>query len=373
MMLLSPTQLFTGDEIIEGATVHVRDGRIADVVRSPSPGALKLDGLLAPGFIDVQVNGGGGVLFNDAPTADALASIAAAHAPFGVTGVMATLISDDRSKMAGALDAVAQAGRLGADGVLGLHLEGPWLSDRRRGVHPGRHLRGLDPDDLQLLTRQRGFPLMVTVAPEQIDLASIRALADAGVVVSLGHTEAASEKIEAALAAGASGFTHLFNAMPPLEGRKPGPVGAALAHRESWAGLILDGIHVHPVSARAAFAAKTSRKLILVSDAMATVGSKEPSMSLFGERIDVIGGALRTASGTLAGAHLDLSAAVRNAVSMLGATIEEALRMASLTPAEFLRVDHTRGRIAPGQRADFVLLGPDLDVQATWIGGQQVR
>lgn len=175
--------------------------------------------------------------------------------------------------------------------------------------------------------------------------------------------------VEETLAAGATGFTHLFNAMPPMEGRNPGALGVALGSRSSWAGLILDGIHVHPASARAAFAAKTAAKLILVSDAMATIGSDDPSMSLFGERIEVRDGALRTEAGTLAGAHLELSGAVRNAVSMLHATREEALRMASLTPAEFLGVNHERGRIATGQRADFVLLDDALNVKSTWTGG----
>jgi N-acetylglucosamine-6-phosphate deacetylase len=210
---------------------------------------------------------------------------------------------------------------------------------------------------------------MATVAPEQIDGARLRALAAAGVIVSLGHTAASGEDAAAALANGARGFTHLFNAMSALEARKPGAVGAALAHKEAWAGIILDGVHVHPLSARAAFAAKTARKLVLVSDAMATVGAEDASMSLFGEEIRVRDGALRTAAGTLAGAHLDLSGAVRNAVALLGATTKEALRMASLTPAEFLGVAHERGRIAPGLRADFVLLGPDLQVRRSWIGG----
>jgi N-acetylglucosamine-6-phosphate deacetylase len=372
MQTLSPTRLFTGDEIVEGATVHVDGGRIVEVANTRSLSAVRMDGLLAPGFIDIQVNGGGGVLFNDAPTASTLATIAAAHQRFGVTGFMATLVSDERAKIAKAIDAVTQAISAGTPGLLGLHLEGPWLSDPRRGVHPARFLRALDSEDLQLLTAKPPFPLLVTVAPEQIDAASLKTLAAAGVTISLGHTGAPPEKIEAALVAGASGFTHLFNAMPPLEGRKPGAVGVALAHREAWAGLILDGIHVHPLSARAAFAAKTARKLILVSDAMATVGSREASMSLFGEVISVSDGALRTASGTLAGAHLELSTAVRNAVSMLGATQEEALRMASVTPAEFLGVSGERGRISRGQRADFVLLGPDLSVRETWIGGSRI-
>jgi len=373
MLVLAPTRLFTGNEIVEGTTVHISEGKVAAVTTAPSPGAIKLDGLLAPGFIDVQVNGGGGVLFNDSPTVETLATIAAAHRQFGVTGFMATLISDDREKTARAIDAVSAAVKAGVEGLLGLHLEGPWLSESRRGVHPAMFLRALDAEDLRLLTQKRPFPLLVTLAPEQIDPASLKALAAAGVIISLGHTAATSEEIDEALAAGATGFTHLFNAMPPMEGRKPGPVGAALGHPETWAGLILDGIHVHPMSARAAFAAKTSRKLMLVSDAMATIGSKDASMSLFGEKISVSGGALRTASGTLAGAHLEMSTAVRSAIALLGATPGEALRMASLTPAEFLGVDKERGRIAPGARADLVLLGAGLDVLTTWIGGNQVH
>jgi N-acetylglucosamine-6-phosphate deacetylase len=318
------------------------------------------------------VNGGGGVLFNDAPTVDSLETIAEAHARFGVTGFMATLVSDERTKIARAIDAVSEAVEDEVDGVLGLHLEGPWLSEPRRGVHPSKHLRAIDDEDVRLLSQKRSFPLLITVAPEQVDPDTIELLKSAGVVVSLGHTEAAAEKVEAALAAGATGFTHLFNAMPPMEGRKPGAVGVALANRDCWAGLILDGIHVSRTSARAAFAAKTWRKLVLVSDAMATVGSKDPRMSLFGEKIEVKEGALRTAAGTLAGAHLDLSAAVRNAVSLLGATPSEALRMASLTPAEFLGVAHDRGWLGTGCCADFVLLDEDLNPKATWIGGNRL-
>lgn len=373
MLALAPTRLFDGEKIVEGATVRIDAGKIVEITAGVSRDAVKLDGLLAPGFIDAQVNGGGGVLFNDSQSVETLATIAEAHRKFGVTGFTATLISDERGKAERAIDAVAGAIEAGVDGLLGLHLEGPWLSEPRRGVHPTKFLRQLDEADVELLTRKRDFPLQVTVAPEQIGAPALKALVEGGVVVSLGHTAAAADDVEAALAAGATGFTHLFNAMPPLEGRKPGPLGVALASREAWAGLILDGIHVHPTSARAAFAAKTARKLMLVSDAMATIGSASASMSLFGETITVRDGALRTADGTLAGAHLDLSAAVRNAVSMLGATPEEALRMASLTPAEFLRVDHERGRIAKGHRADLVLLDVGLNVQATWIGGAEVR
>ncbi len=373
MPAFAPTRLFTGDAIIEGATIEVTDGRIVDVDRKPKTGATKLDGLLAPGFIDVQVNGGGGVLFNDITTAEALATITAAHRQFGVTSLMATLVSDDRAKIAKAFDAMDEAHRKGVEGLAGIHLEGPWLSEPKRGVHPAHFLRPLDKEDLDLITRKRPYKVMVTVAPERIDTASLKALAAAGVIINIGHTAASSEDVKTALAAGARGFTHLFNAMPPLEARKPGAVGAALAHREAWAGLILDGIHVHPTSARVAFLAKTARKLILVSDAMSTVGSETPSMSLFGETITVRDGALRTADGTLAGAHLDLSHAVRNAVALLGASPEEALRMASLSPAEFVGIENDRGRIAPGARADFVLLNDALEVKSVWVGERQTH
>jgi N-acetylglucosamine-6-phosphate deacetylase len=373
MLALAATQVFTGTELIAGATVHIDNGRIADVKPGISPGATMLDGLLAPGLIDVQVNGGGGVLFNDAPTLDTLRTMTAAHAHLGVTSIMATLISDERGKITAAIDAVSRGIREGVPGLMGLHLEGPWLSSPRRGVHPQQFLRSLDAEDIKLLTQPHPFPVLVTVAPEQASPADVKALTAAGVTVSIGHTAAPHEDVEALLAAGATGFTHLFNTMPPLEGRKPGAVGVALANPNAWTGLILDGIHVHPVSARAAFAAKSPRKLMLVSDAMATVGSKEPTMMLFGEPIAVTDGALRTPAGTLAGAHLDLAMAARNAVAMLGASPEDALRMTGLTPAEFLRQDRDRGRIAPGARADMVLFSPNLDVRNVWIAGKPVR
>ncbi len=371
MTILAPTRLFDGEIIRTGAAVRVEGGRIADVLDTAPANATHLDGLLAPGLIDIQVNGGGGVLFNDAPTLDTLRTIATAHRKLGVTGLMATLISDSRKKTVAALDAMSAAFAEGVKGLAGLHLEGPWLSEPKRGVHPAGKLRPLDETDLIMLTARRSFPLMVTVAPERVSPNDIAILAGEGVRVSLGHTAAGAATAEAALAAGATCFTHLFNAMPPLQSRDPGPVGAALAHREAFAGLILDGIHVDPLTARAAFNAKTARRMILVSDAMATIGAESTKMSLFGETVRLSEGALRTSSGTLAGAHLDMATAVRNAMTMLKTTEAEALRMATLTPAEFLGADD-RGRIAPNTRADFVLLDQGLNVQGVWIAGERV-
>jgi N-acetylglucosamine-6-phosphate deacetylase len=368
MTVLAPTRLFDGETIRTGAAVRVENGRIAEILGTAPAVATRLDGLLAPGFIDIQVNGGGGVLFNDAPTTATLRTITAAHRKFGVTGIMATLISDSREKTAAALDAVSEAFATGVDGLIGLHLEGPWLSEPRRGVHPAENLRALDDRDLIMLTARRGFPLMITVAPERVSLEDIATLAGAGVHVSLGHTAADATTVEAALATGATCFTHLFNAMPAMESRNPGPVGVALAHANAFTGLILDGIHVHPITARAAFLAKTARRMILVSDAMATVGADRPDMSLFGETVSLSQGALRTSSGTLAGAHLDMASAVRNALALLKASEVEALRMATLTPAEFLGLGD-RGRIVTGARADFVLLDKAFQAQGVWING----
>lgn len=373
MLTLAATSVFTGTEILDRATVQIDDGVITRVAYGIQPGATRLDGLLAPGLVDIQINGGGGVFFNDTPTSDALRTITQAHARLGVTAVMATLISDERSKIAAAIEAVTQGIRERMPGLLGLHLEGPWLSESRRGVHPQRYLRALDADDLDLVAQKRPFPVLVTLSPEQASRDDVRSLVEAGVTVSIGHTAAPHTDVEALVAAGGTGFTHLFNAMPPLEGRTPGAVGVALAERAAWAGLILDGIHVHPVSAKAAFAAKSADKLILVSDAMATVGARESSMTLFGEHITLAGGALRTEAGRLAGAHLDLAMAARNALAMLNATPAEALRMTSLTPAAFLKVDGSHGRIAPGARADLVLFNEVLDVQKVWIAGSELR
>jgi len=371
MTVFAPTSLFDGEKVLAGAAVVVEGGRIAAVLESAPAGSVAVDGLLAPGFVDIQVNGGGGVLFNDVPSIESLRTITAAHRRFGVTGLMATLISDSRDKTRAAIDAVSEAVAEDIAGVIGLHLEGPHLSEPRRGVHPAGKLRPLDDADLELLTTPRNFPLMMTLAPERVPPEDIAKLAAAGVRVSLGHTAADVDTVFRALDAGASCFTHLFNAMPPLESRNPGPVGAAFSRTDSWAGLILDGIHVHPASARAAFLAKTARKMILVSDAMATVGGP-PDMSLFGETVHLTDGALRTPAGTLAGAHLDLSKAVHNAVSLIGASKANALRMATLTPAQFLGVEVDRGRIAPGARADFVLLDESLNAESVWIAGERV-
>jgi len=369
-------RVFDGRRWHDDAAVLIRDGRIVGVaprgqVPADWPRTHLPDGVfLAPGFIDLQVNGGGGVLLNDQPTADAMRAIARAHRRYGTTACLPTLITDTRGQMRAA---IAAAGAIsGREGVLGLHLEGPFISPKRPGVHrPDLIRRPEGDDDLDLL---RGLGAigtsLVTLAPECVPTGFIRALTSAGVRVSIGHSEASAPAVTQAVADGATGVTHLFNAMPPMSAREPGIIGTALAERALTAGLIVDGIHVDSVSVRAAFAAKGGDRIALVTDAMPTVGASLARFDLMGRPITLADGRLSTEGGTLAGAHLDMATAVRNAVTLARLPLEDALRAASLTPARFLGLEHERGALLPGARADLVALSDELTVRATWVGGE---
>ncbi|SEO36998.1 N-acetylglucosamine-6-phosphate deacetylase [Luteibacter sp. UNC138MFCol5.1] len=328
---------------------------------------------LLPGFIDCQVNGGGGVLFNDAPTVETIRTIGEAHAKFGTTGFLPTLISDDADVMAKAIDAVKAAVEQGVPGVLGIHLEGPFIAPERKGVHDPAKFRIAGAADVAMVAGRHGGVTLLTLAPERASAEVLAQLVDNGVIVAAGHTAADYEVTRRALAAGVRGFTHLFNAMTPFTSREPGVVGAALEDAASWCGLIVDGHHVHPASLRVAIAAKAREKMMLVTDAMPPVGSDNPSFVLKGETITVRDGVCQTADGTLAGSALDMATAVRNTVNMVGVPYDEAARMASTYPAAFLGLGATHGHIAAGFRADFVVLDETQHVAETWIGGVRVH
>lgn len=375
--VLIGARLFTGEAFLDGhALLLGTDGRIAGLMpESEVPAGmprrdLPAGALLAPGFVDVQVNGGGGVLFNDTTSAAGIAAIAASHRRFGTTGLLPTFITDRPGTMAGAVAATREAIAAGVPGVLGVHLEGPFLNPARKGVHDPALIRLPEEADIAVMTSLGVGRTLVTVAPERVPPALIRRLADAGLIVSAGHTEARYDQVRAALDHGLRGFTHLFNAMPPIAGREPGPVGAALDDDASWCGLIVDGYHVHPATLRLAIAAKRRGQSILVTDAMPPVGADGPFM-LYGQTVSVVDGRCTTPDGTLAGSALDMASAVRNTVGMLGLELAEALRMASTYPAEFLRLGHEIGRLVPGLRADLVLLDSGLQVLGTWIGGRE--
>lgn len=372
---LLASRVFDGARWHDDAAVLIRDGRIAGVRRSgevPSDWpqqTLPAGTIVAPGFIDLQVNGGGGVLINDQPTADGMRAIARAHRRFGTTGCLPTLITDTRERMA---DAIAAARSIaGRDGILGLHIEGPFISPKRPGVHPPERITEPRDGDIEQLCELSGAGTsLVTLAPECVPAGFVQTLTASGVRVSIGHSEAPADVVMRAVSDGATGVTHLFNAMPPFSGRSPGIIGTALTEERLTAGLIVDGIHVDPISVRLAFAAKRDG-IALVTDAMPSVGSSLQRFNLLGRTVTLVHGRLVTADGTLAGAHLDMASAVRNAVKLVGLPLEDALRAASLTPARFLGLDNERGVLTTGARADLVALNTELTVIATWIDGQR--
>ena len=362
--------------LIAGYCVLLERGRIVDIVaesdprcRSAQPHDLK-GHMLLPGYIDSQVNGGCGVLFNDAPSIESIRAIGAAHRRYGTTGFLPTLISDDLDVVARAIAAVQGAIQAGVPGVLGIHIEGPFLNEARKGVHDPAKFRELDSSAVGLLTSLKGGKTLVTLAPEMTTPAIIQSLARAGVVVSAGHTNATFAEVSAALKHGLRGFTHLFNAMSQLTGREPGVVGAALDDPDSWCGIIVDGEHTNPVVLRIALRAKPHNRFMLVTDAMPGVGSGQSSFNLQGRKITVSGLVCYDEDGRLAGSNIDMASCVRNAVQMLHLPLQEAVRMASLHPAEFLGVAHDTGLIRPGYRANLVLVDDDLNVVETWVDAE---
>src|SRR5690348_8094565 len=368
-----------GDGFAEGRTVLIADGRITEVVAASDRRIRKmprhdLEGaLLLPGFIDSQVNGGGGVLFNDSPSVETIAAIGRAHRRFGTAGFLPTLISADLDVVARAIAAARGAIDSGVPGVLGIHIEGPFLNVERKGVHDPAKLRELDTSAVGLLTSLGIGRTLVTLAPEMTKPEIIQKLAAAGVIVSAGHTNATHAEVVAALDHGLTGFTHLFNAMSQLTGREPGVVGAALENLDSWCGIIVDGQHISPVVLRLALRCKPSRRFMLVTDAMPGVGTDARSFKLEGREITVSGNVCIDEDGRLAGSNINMASCVRNAVSLLGISLPEAVRMGSLYPAEFLGLSHELGRIEPGYRANLVLADDRLNVLETWIDGRASR
>ncbi|SHF20900.1 N-acetylglucosamine-6-phosphate deacetylase [Kaistia soli DSM 19436] len=368
-------EVFDGTRRLGDVAVLVADGHVVGLAE---PGHLperaeriELDGgLLAPGFVDLQVNGGGGALLNEVTTVEGVRTICAAHARFGTTSLLPTLITDTPDVTDAAIAAVRDAISAGVPGCLGMHIEGPHLSIARKGAHDPKLIRPMEAADLERLVATGIEHVITTVAAETVPPAQIARLAAAGITVSIGHSDASYEMGRAAFSAGARGITHLFNAMSQLGHRGPGLVGAALEAGDVWCGLIADGFHVHPGAIDTALRAKAApARLYLVTDAMSTVGSDLPSITLNGRTITRGGGKLTLDDGTLAGSDLDMITALRFMIDTVGTPRDEALRMASLYPAMFLGIDRTHGRIAPGARADFVHLADDLGVRGVYIGG----
>jgi N-acetylglucosamine-6-phosphate deacetylase len=370
------------DYLFDGAVLHENAAVLFDaeviesviaarhVPENVSSHALPSGAWLAPGFIDIQVNGGGDVMFNDQPTAAGISAIAAAHRRLGTTSLLPTFITDKPKKMRDALRAVQDVQGYNKS-VLGIHLEGPFISPEKPGIHDPSFIRTPGADDLSMLTAPRKGVLLLTLAPEQVEAGTIRHLTNNNVSVWLGHSTASYQQTRAAIAEGLSGFTHLFNAMPPLTARQPGPAAAAMESSDLWFGLIADGIHVDPVMLRLAL--HGYGQPVLVSDAMAPVGGHAASFDLYGHRITVTDGRCLREDGTLAGAYLCLSRAIHYCVTALDLPLERALPFASRHPAQALGLGHELGRLAPGYRADMVAFQPiDIRVIATWVAGSRM-
>jgi N-acetylglucosamine-6-phosphate deacetylase len=376
---LTGSRIFDGDAWHDGAALIVRGGEVEGIVAADTiPVGIETvetgGGILAPGFVDLQVNGGGGVMLNDHPDVASIERICRAHASFGTTALLPTLITDTPEITAAAIAAGTEAARQSVPGFLGLHLEGPHLSLARKGAHDPALIRPMtDADQAALIAGRAHLPvLLTTVAPESVDPQRVAALAQGGIVVSLGHSNAAYGTVGAFIAAGASVVTHLFIAMSQIGNREPGLAGAAIDSGALFAGLIADGIHVDPATIGIALRAKRGpAKIFLVTDAMATIGTDMKSFTLNGRTIHRKDGRLTLADGTLAGADLDMISAVRFVHRVIGLDLGEALRMASLYPAMAVGQSHRIGRLAKGMAANIVSLSDDLDVRGVWIDGKQ--
>jgi N-acetylglucosamine-6-phosphate deacetylase len=369
-------QLFDGNRIINNQAISFEDGKVIAFEPVKHAKIIKASGLLTPGFIDVQVNGGGGYLFNHDTSLTTLKAMVSAHGRYGTTGLLPTLITSDLTTVSRAAETIALAMKQQVAGIIGVHFEGPHISEPKKGIHSSDHIRHLSSQELDIYCRDDLGVKVVTLAPENVSPEQIKQLTAQGVKVCLGHSSANFEITQAALAAGAIGFTHLFNAMSPLTSREPNMVGCALLDEHSWCGLILDGHHVHPATAKLATRIKETGKMMLVSDAMSTIGSTQQTLEFDGHKIKLMGDKLISQTGQLAGSALDMITAVNNAQTMLDISLEEALRMASIYPADFLGINTKVPLLSVGANADFTLLEKSnntaFHVSQTWIDGKQI-
>ncbi len=367
-------RLFDGKNFIDDQVLTITDGFISAIDQNTNDVDIKSTGLVVPGYIDLQVNGGGGALFNDSPSVDKLKTIMSAHAKFGTTAMMPTLITDKVEVMAQAAEAMSEAIREKVPGIVGIHFEGPHLSLAKKGTHCAELIRPISEAEWQVLSRKDIGQVMVTLAPETVSVQDISRMVELGIKVSLGHTNADFVTAQKAVDAGATGFTHLYNAMSPLQGREPGVVGCALLNDSTQAGLIVDGHHVDYASCQLAIKAKPAGGIFLVTDAMPPVGTEIKEFPLYDKTVYVENGKLTSTTGELAGSSLDMATAVKNTHLKLNVPLDEALRMASLYPARYLYQQQNvlRGQLKVDQYADLVVLNDDFSVHETWISGRKV-
>lgn len=367
-------QLFDGEQLHTDQVLTIDNGKIIKIDQDISNVDVVSTELVAPGYIDLQVNGGGGVLFNDSPTVEKLNTMMLAHAKYGTTAMLPTLITDEVSVMAQAAEVISKAIANKVSGIVGVHFEGPHLSVAKKGTHCAEYIRPISEAEWQVLSRKDIGQIVVTLAPETVSVEEIEKMVSLGILVCLGHTNADYETTEKAITAGATGFTHLFNAMSPLQGREPGVVGSALLNDKTSCGLIVDGHHVDYASCQLAIKTKPEGQVFLVTDAMPPVGTDQTEFALYDRTVYLENGKLTSTTGELAGSSLDMASAVKNAHQKLGLSLEESIRMGSVYPAQYLyqNTEMPRGKLCVGMQADMVILNTDLTVKETWISGEKI-
>jgi len=377
MYVLTNCDIYTGKEVIHNKSITIEGTKIVEIIEeSKIKKGVKFINLkrksVAPGFIDLQVNGGGGKLFNDSPTEQTIVEIAEAHQKFGTTNFLPTLITDSNEKIEMAIQAVSSSIKNGNKNILGIHLEGPFINSKKAGVHDKDFIRTLSEQDIFLLSSLKNGKTLITIAPELCKSEFISKLSSSGVLIAAGHSDASYQDIQSAMKFGLSSVTHLFNAMSQFSSREPGLVGAALVEDDLYCGIIVDGFHVHFSSVKVAWNAKKRGKMFLVTDSMPPVGAIDSKFQLGPYSIRVKNGKCITDGNTLAGSVLDMATAVRNCVQKVGIPKDEALRMASTYPAQYLSLDDELGYIAPGYRANLAIFNNEINVSSVIINGDLI-
>ena len=371
------SQIFCGERFYDHHALLIDGKSIIEIVDEKNiPNAfnkIELDqGILAPGFIDLQVNGGGGILFNNRPTKESLNTIINAHQFFGTTSIMPTVISDSVKVLTKCTRAVTQEIKKNS-ALLGIHMEGPIFSLKYRGVHQKKYISKLSSEYLELFSNLKEFPVILTLAPECISIKDLNHLASLGLKIMAGHTDASYDELEQAAKKNLNGFTHLFNAMSQMSAREPGAVGAALDFDNLYASIIVDLHHVHRSLIELAYQKKPIGKLFFISDSMATINHGEPTFELYDEVVSEQNGRITNAEGKLAGSSITQIDAVKNAYQKCNIPLDHALAMASRYPAEFIGVDRYLGSLKPNYRADLVHFDSNFKVNNVWTSGVKIK
>ena len=374
---ITGSKLFNGIDFIEHKALLIEDQHIAGIVNEdaiPTDFQIKkLDGgILSPGFIDLQVNGGGGKLFNNSPDKESLNTIISAHQYFGTTSIMPTVISDSLNILQKCTDTISNEID-NNHSLLGIHIEGPFFNVKYRGVHQKQYINTINASYLNLFETLDKFPVMLTLAPECISIKQLKHLKSLGFKILAGHTDANYDQLEEAVKYGLDGFTHLFNAMGQISAREPGVVGSAFDFDETSASIIVDLHHVHPSLINLSFKQKPKGKLFFVSDSMATINHGEPSFELYDEVVSESNGRIINSEGKLAGSSITQIDAIKNAYQKCSIPLESAISMATLYPAEYLGVSDYIGQLKKGYRADLAHFDSNFHVQNVWLAGKQIK